>query len=163
MPTITGIVPTYDESLLTTDEMATRDYLDALHESGHAIVAKAVGHDVYLVHIGKDGAYCDSGHLSTRPKAQYERALVVLGGYFAVTMFGQGRGFFVNNWENAADDLREFQSIRNGMTFRHARNKVTAILRSRAAELLALADRVVVERDVRIDPDPELEDNGTLD
>jgi hypothetical protein len=157
VPKVTGQVPTCGDSLLSAEELATRDYLDALHESGHAIVSKAVGHDVYVIHIGKDGCYCESGYIDKGVKSQQQRALTALGGYFAVTMFGQGLGFFVNNWENAADDLKNFEENRNGMSFRHVRNKVTTILRMKSDELLALAKRVVAEKDVFIDPEPKNE------
>lgn len=133
-------------------------FLRALHESGHAVVGKALGHEVYLIHLGDDGDYCDGGYLSSfpdgEPAGQRRRALIALGGYFATAMYGQGQGFDVSDWAVAEQDLAEFESNRDGMTFRHARKKVIRILREHEEGLLALASRVANERDVRLDPHP---------
>jgi hypothetical protein len=153
MPKLTDNVPTCDRDL-SDEEQATSDYLHALHEAGHAIVGKHVGHEVYHVHIGDDGGFCDGGYVDTGARSRMSRALVTLGGQLAVAMFGQGMGFDVNNWDNAADDLRKFEEARGGMTFRHARKKVQAILRAKEAELKALARRVAEEGDVYIDQHP---------
>lgn len=153
MPRITGNIPTLDRPL-SDAEKPVHDYLEALHEAGHAIVGKHVGHEVYHVHIGDDAGFCDGGFEDTGPKARMNRALVTLGGQLATAMFGQNMGFDVNNWDNAADDLRQFEANRGGMTFRHARKKVQAILRAKEAELKALALRVVEERDVYLDQHP---------
>lgn len=133
-------------------------YLRALHEAGHAVVGKAVGHEVYLVHIGEDGDYCDGGYLSATPDGdppgQRKRALIALGGYFATAIYGQGLGFDVSDWDVAADDWKEFERQRDGRSFRHARRIVTGILREKRDELLALARRVEIEGEVAIDPHP---------
>lgn len=139
---------------LSDDEKPVVDYLEALHEAGHAIVGKYVGHEVYHVHVGDDGGFCDGGYVDTGARSRMNRALVTLGGQLAVAMFGQGMGFDVNNWDNAADDLRHFEEARGGMTFRHARKKVQAILRAKEPELKALARRVAEERDVYLDQHP---------
>jgi hypothetical protein len=137
--------------------------LRALHEAGHAIVAKALGHEVYRIHVEEcqdqgGGDYCDSGYLSSSPEGdpqgERHRALVTLGGYFATALFGQGRGFDVSDWNVAAQDLENFYRLRDGMSFRHARKKVIQILRARESELFALAKRVEAEGDVYIDPHP---------
>lgn len=133
------------------------EFLRALHEAGHAVVGKAVGHEVYHIHLDENPVgsdYCDGGYMGSAPKDRRLRAIVALGGYFAQTMFGQGRGFEVNDWDTAEQDWSRFQEYRDGMTYRHARAKVQAILRARSEELLALTDRVVAERDVYLDPHP---------
>lgn len=131
-------------------------YLDALHEAGHAIVGKAVGHEVYVIHIG-DECYCDGGYPGNSPHDRRLRALVALGGYFAAAMYGQGRGYCVSapwGWVTAEQDWEHFLEYRGGMTYRHARKKVVAILTARRDELLALAERVHRERHVLLDPHP---------
>jgi hypothetical protein len=139
-------------------------FLRALHEAGHAIVGKALGHEVWRVHVGDDGDYCDGGYLSPAPEGtpagQRQRALVSLGGYLATAMHGQDQGFDVGDWDVAAEDWETFERLRDGMTYRHARRKVLRILTERAPELLALARRVESERDVRIDPHPSERDGA---
>lgn len=131
-------------------------YLTALHEAGHAIVGKAVGHDVYQIYVQPEApfqGFCEGGHFEY-PGAEQNRALIALGGYFAAAIYGQGLGFDVNDWDTAQQDWEEFQAGRGGMTYRHARRKVIAILTERREELLALAKRVESEVDVRLDPHP---------
>jgi hypothetical protein len=135
----------------------TERYLTSLHEAGHAIVGKAVGHDVYLIHVGREPpyeAYCDGGYMGGDIQSELRRALVTLGGYFAAAMYGQGLGFNVNNWDNAEQDWSKFQRHRGGMTYRHARRKVVAILREQSEALLAMAVRVDAEGDVVLGQHP---------
>lgn len=133
-------------------------YLRALHEAGHAVVGKALGHEVYRVHIGDDGDYCDGGYLSFDPNGdppgRRKRAVIALGGYFATALYGQGQGFDVSDWNVAGGDWAKFERQRDGRTFRHARRVVMCILREKREELLALARRVEAEGDVVIDKHP---------
>lgn len=136
-------------------------FLRALHECGHAIVGKALGHEVYRIHLGhedNEGDYCDGGYLSSSPEGdpagERRRALVALGGYFATALYGQGLGYRVDDWDVAEGDWENFQAKRDGMTFRHARKKVIAILRARREELLALTARLETELDLFLDPHP---------
>lgn len=131
-------------------------FLRALHECGHAVVGKALGHEVYQIHLGDEGDWCDGGYLSFSPEGdpaeERRRALVALGGYFATALYGQGRGYRVDDWDVAEGDWENFQAKRDGMTFRHARKKVIAILRARREELLALTARLETELDLFLDP-----------
>lgn len=133
-------------------------YVRALHECGHAIVGWEVGHEVFRIVLSDDGDYCDGGYLSPSPggsrREERKRALVALGGYFALAAYGQGLGWFVNGRRTAEQDFEEFETYRDGMTFRHARAKVQKILRAKEAELKALAARVVAERVVIFMPYP---------
>lgn len=104
---------------------------------------------------GEDGCYCDGWHYGEDPRDVRLRALVSLGGYLAAAMYGQGMGYDVNDWATAEDDWQAFQDRRDGMTYRHARRKVQAILRANEAQLLSLTARVQRERDVALDPTPE--------
>jgi hypothetical protein len=132
--------------------------LRALHEAGHAVVGKALGHEVYRIHLGDDGDYCDGGYLSASPDGdppgRRKRALIALGGYFATALYGQDQGFDVSDWDVASGDWEEFEAQRDGRSFRHARRVVIGLLREKRDELLALAERVALEGDVCIDPHP---------
>lgn len=129
-------------------------YLRALHEAGHAIVAKAVGHEVYLVHIGEDGDYCDCGYPGNSDRDESLRALTALGGYYAAAMFGRGQGYDVNDWDTASQDWDTFQKFRRGRSFSHAKKAVKGILKNNKEKLLELARLVEQQGEVKIDPEP---------
>jgi len=131
---------------------------DAVHESGHALIAISLGLMISkcelnvapgVVNSLPDGGACCWVHPAKQSRSW--DASVGLGGFFACALYCRGNPWFEsqNNWQHLKEDLRMFNELRGGWTFRQGRRLVLDILSSNMLELLQMS--AVLYKDGKLD------------